>query len=51
MALLKEGNSLAHQALEGVGDYLGRGIASLVAVLDPEVIVIGGGWRLQKSCC
>ena len=49
MALLQEGNSLAHQALEGVGDYLGRGIASLVAVLDPEVIVIGGGVAAAKD--
>jgi glucokinase len=43
MALFEAGNPLAFQALEGVGDYLGRGIASLVAVLDPEVIVLGGG--------
>jgi glucokinase len=29
--------------LRELGDYLGQGLASIVAVLDPEVCVIGGG--------
>jgi glucokinase len=41
--LLIAGNALAHSALETVCDAMGRGIASLVAVTDPEVVVIGGG--------
>ena len=37
------GEPLAIAALADVGEWLGRGLASLVAVLDPEVIVVGGG--------
>jgi glucokinase len=29
--------------LAELGDWLGQGIASLVAVLDPQIVVIGGG--------
>ncbi|MCZ3387872.1 MAG: ROK family protein [Actinomycetia bacterium] len=38
-----KGDPLALAALEDVGEWLGRGLASLVAVLDPELIVVGGG--------
>lgn len=41
--LLRKGNALALEALNGVARAMGRGIASLVAVTDPELIVIGGG--------
>ncbi len=34
---------VALQAFESVGDWLGVGLANLVAALDPEVVVIGGG--------
>lgn len=37
------GDLLAVGALADVGEWLGRGLASLVAVLDPQVIVVGGG--------
>lgn len=37
------GESLAVAALADVGEWLGRGLASLVAILDPEVVVVGGG--------
>ncbi len=37
------GDALALAAITSVGEWLGRGMASLVAVLDPERIVIGGG--------
>jgi glucokinase len=37
------GDSLALAALTSIGEWLGRGLASLIAVLDPERIVIGGG--------
>jgi glucokinase len=30
--------------LEQVGTYLGEGIASLVNVFNPEVVVLGGGF-------
>jgi glucokinase len=37
------GEPLAVGALSDVGEWLGRGLASLVAILDPEIIVVGGG--------
>jgi glucokinase len=37
------GDVLALAALSDVGEWLGRGLASLVAILDPELIVVGGG--------
>jgi len=41
--LLVGGDSAAIAVLHRVCDAMGRGIASLVAVTDPEVVVIGGG--------
>ncbi|HEX2073305.1 MAG TPA: ROK family protein [Geodermatophilus sp.] len=38
-----EGDPLARELLNEVGSWLGQGIADLAAVLDPEVVVIGGG--------
>jgi len=37
------GDELARARLAEVGRWLGEGIASLAAVLDPAVVVIGGG--------
>lgn len=37
------GDLVALGAVTAIGEWLGRGIASLVAVLDPERVVIGGG--------
>ena len=39
-----EGDPPAVAALARLGSYLGAGIASLVNVLEPELIVIGGGF-------
>ena len=39
----REGNAFAIEQLEVLGGWLGEGIASLTAVLDPAVVVIGGG--------
>ena len=38
-----DGDPLALELLAEVGSWLGQGIADLSAVLDPEVVVIGGG--------
>ena len=38
-----EGDPLALELLAEGGSWLGQGIADLAAVLDPEVVVIGGG--------
>ncbi|HWI43870.1 MAG TPA: ROK family glucokinase [Nocardioides sp.] len=39
----QEGDRFAIEQFERLGTWLGRGVASLVAVLDPAVIVVGGG--------
>jgi glucokinase len=38
-----DGDPLALELVTEVGLWLGQGIADLAAVLDPEVVVIGGG--------
>ena len=38
-----QGDPLALELVTEVGLWLGQGIADLAAVLDPEVVVIGGG--------
>ena len=38
-----QGDPVACQSVGEMGTWLGIGLASLVAVLDPEVIVVGGG--------
>jgi len=38
-----QGDPQAAQAVAEMGAWLGIGLASLVAVLDPDVIVVGGG--------
>ncbi len=42
-AAAREGDPAARAALAEAGAWLGRGLANLVAVLDPDVIVLGGG--------
>jgi glucokinase len=37
------GDSFAREQLASLGKWLGEGIATLAAVLDPAVVVIGGG--------
>jgi glucokinase len=37
------GDPLARELVAEVGEWLGQGIADLAAILDPEVVVIGGG--------
>lgn len=39
----EQGDRLALQAFEEVGEWLGVGLANLVAAFDPELLVIGGG--------
>lgn len=41
--LLEAGDARAREALSRVGTYIGRALVTLVAVLDPNVVVIGGG--------
>ena len=39
----RAGDSTAVEMFRELGDWLGTGLASLVAAFDPEVIVVGGG--------
>jgi glucokinase len=39
----RAGDPVALAAFERVGTWLGRGLADLTAILDPEVFVVGGG--------
>ena len=39
----RRGDSFAREQLAVLGRWLGEGIASLTAILDPAVVVIGGG--------
>lgn len=43
MALAEEGDSVAEETLLRFEDRLGRALASIVNVIDPDVIVLGGG--------
>ncbi|MFC6153321.1 ROK family protein [Nocardioides yefusunii] len=42
-AAAQAGDSSALEAFEVVGSWLGAGLANLVAALDPELVVVGGG--------
>ncbi len=42
-AAAADGDLVARQAFASVGDWLGVGVANLVAALDPDVVVVGGG--------
>lgn len=39
----QRGDRLALQAFEEIGEWLGIGIANLIAAFDPELVVVGGG--------
>ena len=41
----KKNKARAREILEEAADYLGEGIASVVSVLDSEIVVLGGGVR------
>lgn len=42
-AAARRGDPLAREVVAGVVTYLGMGIANIVSILNPEVIVLGGG--------
>ena len=44
-----EGNRMCNQAIEEGANYLGEGIADLVNIFNPELIVIGGTFILVKD--
>lgn len=40
---VKEGDAVAIEIAEQFGDYLGKGLAAVAAVVNPQIFVIGGG--------
>jgi glucokinase len=42
-AAARDGDEFAREQLAALGRWLGEGIASLAAILDPGVVIIGGG--------
>jgi glucokinase len=44
VALARTGDRRARQILAGIGRHLGAGIATLVNVFTPDVVVVGGGF-------
>jgi len=43
VAAARNGNTLAKDAVQESARYLGMGIANIVSILNPQVIVLGGG--------
>jgi glucokinase len=41
--LAHDGDPIARDVVAGIGHYLGVGIGNVVNVLNPEVVVVGGG--------
>jgi glucokinase len=42
-AAARRGDQAAHRVLQEVGTHLGLGVANIVSLLNPEVVVLGGG--------
>lgn len=40
---VREGDAVAVEVAERFGEYLGKGLATVAAVVNPEIFVIGGG--------
>ena len=47
----KEGSARAKFALENYIDQLARGLANVINILDPEIIVLGGGMSNVNFIC
>lgn len=45
----KEGDEICCQAIDEMTEILGRGIANICYVLNPQVVVLGGGIMAQKE--
>ncbi len=39
----RQGDDLSRQVLEEAGSYLGIGIANLINIMDPQLVLVGGG--------
>lgn len=45
----KTGNTKCQAAIHQLVDYLGKGIATITYVVNPEVVILGGGIMAQKG--
>lgn len=45
----KEGNQLCIQGIDRLCDYLGKGIANICYVANPEIVILGGGIMAQEE--
>lgn len=45
----KNGDRICNQAIDKMTDILGKGIANICYVLNPEIVVLGGGIMAQKE--
>jgi glucokinase len=45
----RQGNALARDVVRHVGEVLGVGIANIVSLLNPEVVIVGGGVGTQAD--
>ena len=43
VAAARSGNTDAQDAVRRTAEYLAMGVAALIAVLDPDMVVLGGG--------
>jgi glucokinase len=39
----RKGDNLARNVLETTGQYLAMGIANIISILNPEIVILGGG--------
>lgn len=46
---MEQGDTLAEEIFDTVGEYLGRGLSVLIDILNPEMIVIGSIYARQKE--
>lgn len=45
----KKGDALCIAAIDEMSDVLGRGIANICCVVNPEIVVLGGGIMVQEA--
>ncbi|MGN1192022.1 MAG: ROK family protein [Dorea sp.] len=45
----KKGDAICNRAIDEMTDVLGKGIANICYVINPEVVVLGGGIMAQKA--
>lgn len=45
----KKGDSICNQAIDEMADILGRGIANICYVMNPDTVVLGGGIMAQED--